>query len=132
MTPLFLITLLLLSSAPAYAEWVVVSGNDEVGMTAYVDTDTIRRKGNQVKLWQLYDFKTVQTDASASGPYLSLKGQREYDCAEERDRTLTATWFSGNMGHGSLVQFDSDEKKWQPVPPSSINQILWKLACAKK
>ena len=96
--------------------------------TLIIDVDPVLSD----KLWQLYDFKTVQTDASASGPYLSLKGQREYDCAEERDRTLTATWFSGNMGHGSLVQFDSDEKKWQPVPPSSINQILWKLACAKK
>lgn len=132
MIRLLLITLLLLSSAPAYAEWVVVSGNDEVGMTVYVDLETIRRKGNQVKLWQLFDFKTVQTDASAAGSYLSLKGQREYDCAEERHRTLTATWFSGSMGHGSLVQFDSDEKKWQSVPPSSINQTLWKIACGKQ
>ena len=127
-----MIPLLLLSSGPAYAEWMAVGGNEEAGVTVYADPGTICRKGNLVKVWHLNDFKTVQTDASASGPYLSLKGQREYDCAEERDRTLTATWFSGNMGHGSLVQFDSDEKKWQPVPPSSINQILWKLACAKK
>ena len=60
-----LITLLLLSSGPAYAEWVDVGGN-ESGMTVYVDSDSIRQKGNLVKMWQLYDYKTVQTRAGTS------------------------------------------------------------------
>jgi hypothetical protein len=101
-------------------------------MSAYVDPATIRRKGDLVKMWQLADFKNVQTDNFSFAPYLSVKGQREYDCTEERHRTLTATWFSGNMGHGTIVEFDSDEKKWQPVPPESVNQIMWRLACGKQ
>ena len=39
------ILLLLLSSGPAYAEWVDVGDNNEKGMTVYIDSDTIRRKG---------------------------------------------------------------------------------------
>ena len=56
---LFLITLLLLSSSPAYAEWVLVSAAEH-GMTVYADPDTIRRKGELVNMWSLYDFKTEQ------------------------------------------------------------------------
>ena len=66
MTRLFLITLLLLSSSPAYAEWVKVSDSDEAGKTVYVDPATIRRDSNLVKMWQFYDYETVQT-VGASG-----------------------------------------------------------------
>jgi hypothetical protein len=63
---LFLITLLLLSSSPAYAEWVVVSGNDESGMPVYVDPDTRLPKGKLVKMWILYNFTRVRTVAGES------------------------------------------------------------------
>ena len=53
-----LITLLVLSSAPAYAEWVVLGTTDD-GMTTYADPDTIRRRGDLVRMWALYDFKTI-------------------------------------------------------------------------
>jgi hypothetical protein len=131
MTRLFLITLLiLLNGGPAYAEWVAVAKTDDQGMTTYVDRDTIRHKGNVVKLRELADFKTVQTGVDES--FLSFKVQSEYDCAEDRHRTLALTYFSGNMGRGNVVFSDSDEQKWEPVQPGSVDQILWKVACAKK
>ncbi len=46
MTRLFLITLLLLRSGSAYAEWVKVSDSDEAGKTVYVDPTTIGRNSN--------------------------------------------------------------------------------------
>ena len=84
-----------------YAGWVLTSGDDAAGMTVYVDPDSIRRKGNLAKMWQLYDYKTVQTVAGDS--LLSMKRFNEYDCTEERTRTLGYTWFSGNMGTGNVV-----------------------------
>jgi hypothetical protein len=64
---------------------------------------------------------------------MSLIGQREYDCVEERDRALALTEFSGNMGHGDVVFSGSYEAKWQPVYPGSVvGQILWNWACFKK
>jgi hypothetical protein len=125
-----LITLLVLSSAPAYAEWELVSGDDEAGLTVYVDRDTIRRKGNLVKMWQLYDYKTVQTVAGDS--LLSIQRQNEYDCTEERTRMLAFTWFSSNMGKGRVVYKTADEQQWEPVVPRSINRALWKVACSKQ
>ena len=130
MTRSFLMILLLLSSRPAYVEWVAVSRNVEAGMTVYIDPDTIRRKGDLVKLWALYDFKTVQT--GAGNPYLSFEQQSEYDCTEERMLFLASTRSSGNMGNGNVTDADSDEAKWTPVSPRSLGQSLWKVACGKK
>ncbi len=57
MTRLLLITLLVLSSGPAYAEWLLVGKGVGSGMTTYADPDTIRREGNLVTLRQLTDFQ---------------------------------------------------------------------------
>lgn len=126
------ITLLVLSSGPSYAEWVNVSSAESYGgFTMYTDPDTIRRKGELVKMWQLHDYKTVQTEASNS--FLSLKSQSEFDCAEERVRLLAVTEFSGNMGKGNVVwSRHFGEGEWRPVEPESVSQIFWKLACGKK
>ena len=128
----FLITFLVLSSRPAYAEWVDVSSAESYGgFTMYADPDTIRRKGELVKMWHLHDYKTVQTEAGKS--FLSLKSQSEFDCAEERVRLLAVTEFSGNMGKGNVVWSRYfAEGEWRPVEPESTGQTFWKLACGKQ
>jgi len=124
-----LITLLVLSSAPAYAEWIWID-NIKPGMTIYVNPDTIHRKGDRVKMWQLFDFETAEHVADTS--HLSFKMQHEYDCTEERTRMLVATFFSGNMGRGKVVYRNSAEHKWEPVPLGSVNHDLWEFACSKE
>ena len=125
-----LLTLLVLSSGPVYAEWVLTSGDDEVGLKVYVEPDSIRRKENLVKMWQLYDYKTIQTVAGDS--LLSIKRYNEFDCTEARTRMLAYTWFSGNMATGKVVYSTPDEQQWEPVVPGTINRTLWKVACNKK
>ncbi|HEV8620719.1 MAG TPA: surface-adhesin E family protein [Nitrospiraceae bacterium] len=126
-----LITLLLLSSGPAYAAWELIgeSADFGVGVTVYVGPETIRRKGDLVKMWKLYDFKTIQTVAGKS--YFSSKARSEFDCAEERLREFAYTWFSGSMGRGIVVLSDSNEGRWEPTAPESIGQMLWNFACGK-
>ncbi len=130
MTRLFLITLLLLSSGQAYAEWVKVSESDEAGKTVYVDPTTIRRNSNLVKMWQFYDYKTVQT--VGGNRFLTAKEQWEFDCAEERSRVVARKEFSGNMGSGTMVSTNSQVGKWLPVMPGSISHTVWEAACGKK
>lgn len=125
-----LITLLVLSRAPVYAEWMLVSGDDAAGLAVYVDPGTIRQKGNLAKMWQLYDYKTVQRVAGDS--LLSMKRFNEYDCSEARTRMLGYTWFSGNMGSGSVVFSTPEVQQWEPVGSRTINHTLWKVACSKK
>ena len=80
-----LLTLLLLSSGPAYAEWVRVGETDTY--TGYIDPKTIRLRADFAKMWGLYDNKTAQS-SSAVESYLSIKTLDEYDCMEKQTRNL--------------------------------------------
>ena len=57
MTRTLLIVLLMLSSGPAYAEWMSL-GSSESGTTVYADPVTMRREGDLVKMLVLFDFKS--------------------------------------------------------------------------
>lgn len=124
-----LITLLVLDGNPVHAEWELASGDDSAKLTVYVDRDTIQRNGNLSKMWQLYDYKTVQTVAGDS--LLSIQRYNEYDCTGGRTRMLAYTWFSSNMGRGRVVYKTAEEQPWASIVPRSIDQTLWKVACSK-
>jgi len=68
-----------------WPEWVEVG--DERIVTSYADPASIRRAGNLAKMWDLLDFKAVQARPYGT-PYRSQKTQQEYDCKEERARTI--------------------------------------------
>jgi hypothetical protein len=123
-----LITLLLLSSGPAYAEWLELSGDHRV--TVYTDATTIRRTGDLVRMWELVNFQTLQ---ASRNPYFSLKAVREYDCTLEQSRIIGLYSYSGQMGTSEMVGSHlEDEVKWEPVMPGSLGQDLWKIACGKQ
>ena len=45
-------------STNVFAEWTWVGTNSNGGITAYVDFATIHKKGNKVKVWDIFDYKT--------------------------------------------------------------------------
>ena len=120
--------MLLVTAGAVSAEWTVAGGNDQ--FVQYVDRATIRRNGNSVKMWDLFDYKTVQKRAGDA--YLSVKSQSEYDCKEEQIRILALLYFSGKMGSGKVVYSTSEAStQWRPISPASIGETLWKVACGK-
>ena len=132
MKRLVLLTLLTLSSAPAYGEWVEVSVNVETGEKVYVDPDTIRRKGDIAEMWVLYDNKTAQP--AVGHAYLSKKVQNEYNCAEAMKRMVSVKEFSGHMGSGEVVHMNSSlfsTATWMPTR-IGLGETLLKVACGKK
>ena len=128
-----LFTLLVLSSVPAYAEWVALEKDYfSPGLwTIYIDPDTIRREGNLVTVWQLVDFKTMQGGRSPTR-FLSAKTHKQFDCAEKRLRLLAFTDFSGGMGTGIPADGYVDKDDWLPVEQESVTQALWEVVCGKK
>ena len=129
MTRLLLITLLMLSGGPAFADWMSL-GESDSGTTVYADPTTMRREGDLVKMEVLFDFKTVRTKEGVT--YLSAKAHMEYDCVVQRYEGLAVMYFSGNMGNGNLLDRSSGKGKWLRISPGSLDQSLWKLACGKK
>jgi hypothetical protein len=126
-----LVLLLLTVSTTVSAEWTRVSGSPDGDMTVYVDYGTIKKKGNKVKMWNMYDFKTVQISVNKN--LLSSVNRVEYDCEEETGRTLDFYWYSRNMRNGEIV-FSLTNQKDEPesILPGSINEGLLKIACGKK
>ena len=136
MRKVILMTLLTVVSSSAAAEWVAIARHKTE--TDYADPTTIRRTGNMVKMWNLFDFKTVEAAAfavrPATGlkPFLSYRTQTEYDCKEGQYRWLFIDYFSGNMARGETLGRVSDPSPWEPVPPGSIGELEWKFACGNK
>lgn len=120
--------MLLVVSGAASAEWTVAGENDS--FTLYVDRTTIRRNGNFVKMWDLKDLKKAEVIGGKST--LSIRGQQEFDCKEEKRRFLALTSFSGQMLSGAVNLTSDDMDKWSPVAPGSMGETMWKIACGKE
>jgi len=123
-----LMMLLAVVSGSAVAGWVEVGGNETA--TTYADPTTIRKAGNMVKMWQLIDY-TKARGIEGIKPYLSAKAQHEYDCKQERTRTLSISLHSGNMGEGDVLGTSTDTGKWRPVSPDTLVETLLGFACGK-
>jgi hypothetical protein len=123
-----LITLLVLSSGPAYAEWLMFGKDIQLGAVMYVDPDIIHREGDLAKMWSLLDYKKVQADSAGSS--LSTKQQIEYNCTEERMRVLAMMVFSGNMGSGTLVNINPAEGMW--IPFTRYYRLRYAEACVRR
>jgi TonB family protein len=124
-----MLIVLLLAAGSAWGEW---TGIGKVGdETIYLDFATIRRTGNLVKAWTLWDYKTVRT-LSGGGKYLSAKTQMQLDCKEEGLRTIAFVKYSGHMGEGNVASSNSDPTTWDPVVPSTIGETLFNTVCTKQ
>ena len=132
MKKLTLLLLLMVSTTSVFAEWTVVGSNDAVGMTTYADFGTIKRKSHKVKMWDLYDFKTVQKGAGGER-YLSAISRNEYDCEEETVTLLDLHGYSGNIKTGDNVfSITNIKDEAKSIRPDTIESIFYKIACGKK
>lgn len=116
MTRLVLIVLLVvLSSKPVLAEWIL-NGNDATsGAKVYFDKDTTVREGTRATMWTVWDH------AEPQGPYnhLSVLKLDEYDCLGQRSRHLATIYVSGHMGEGTVLHRDE--------PPAGVKSKLDEL-----
>jgi hypothetical protein len=127
--PMLLLTII---STNVLAEWTRVGGSPDGELSTYVDFATIRKKDNKVKIWVMNDLKTVNK-LSGGEKYLSAANQAEYVCEEKTTRMLDVNWYSGNMGNGKVVEFNSNIKdEPRSISPGSIDEAFFKIACSIK
>ena len=126
MHKLLIAALLAVFSTNVMAEWTKVSDTDN--FTNYADFSTIRKSGNTVKMWDLIDFKVVQTLDGRH--FLSMAGQDEFDCKAETTRQLAVITYSKNMRAGEVV-FNSGamHEEPRPISPGTEGETLFKVAC---
>jgi hypothetical protein len=127
MKKLLLTLILVFASTSAIADWTKVGVEDE--STIYTDTSTIRKKGDLIKIWSLYDFKEAKNMSGKT--YLSMEKQYEIDCAKGLTRAMYIIYYAQKMGGGEKGAFDYPPKQWQPVAANSAGESILKSACGK-
>jgi len=120
--------LLVLASGHAAADWV--SLGDVGDAELFVDRTTIVRSGDTVKMWSVSNLKAPHSANGAT--YVSLKRQDEFDCTGSRMRGLQISAHPQPLGEGQAVASEKGSGAWTAVTPQAINEILWKIACAKE
>jgi hypothetical protein len=119
------------ATAPVEAKWgeMLVTSNDNGGLSTHYDRSTIRGSGSVAQMWELWDFRSPHTFEGK--PYRSVRNQYEYDCAGMRRRMLSTRGFAQPMGRGAVVAEANDTLPWQWIDASSLFASHWKAACAR-
>ena len=99
-----LLALALLDVGTAWAEWVRM-GEDSGQVTHYFDPKTIGKEGDLRTVRWLEEFRTKD----ATG-VLSTRSMYEFDCQQERRRTLA---------------FSSHPERWAQRKPIETESVCW-------
>ena len=117
----FIIFSLFIFPSISNAEWKFTSINQN-GVKMYVDFERIRKKGNNVYFWILFDFK------SSYEGYLSEVNYMQGDCEEFKYKILTGIFYREQMGKGMSKTNTLENPQWgYPIPNSSAEETLQKV-----
>ena len=112
------------------AGWVYVAETEkdikrENSFIAYADPATIRKTGNLVKMWSLYDYKLPQKSG-----VISARQKSEYNCTEKKRRQLFLSAYSGKMNNGeTILIYNQPEDNWERSPLGSVRKAMLEFAC---
>lgn len=79
----------------------------------------------------LFDYKTARTEGGGA-PALSKKTERGYDCQNQKSQALKTTWYSGQMGTGSVARSNGASDQLTRVMAGSATAALSKIACGSR
>lgn len=113
----------------ANADWDRVYSSDKV--VTYADTSSIRRKGDIVRLWSLFDFKAENTYNDGS-LYASIMRETEFNCKDGLQRMVAFSVHSGKMGKGMMIDSGTTPQDWKSVSKANIAQEMKAFACDRE
>lgn len=111
-----------LASTSASATLFQLDDNEKE--VAYAETSTIRKSGDIVTMWSLYDLK--DTKYLAKKAYQSTKFQMEFQCKKELVRLRGMKFYTGKMGEGQVIYNESFTDIWTPITDVESE---WYFAC---
>ena len=117
------------TATSALAEvWIETSRTDDY--LAYADPSSVRRDGDLVKMWSMFDYRNPQSGIPGK-PFLSTRRQFEYDCKRGRARALAVSSHAARQGKGDALASVNVKYDWRAVVPQSADDYLLKFACKK-
>lgn len=101
-----------------------------MGITVYINSTTITKKGNIAQMMSMVNFQTPQIRPNYR--FQSQAELSEYDCKESKTRLLGFSRYSKKTGDGEVVFSDRTPSGWKKVVPGSAGEILFEFACGLK
>lgn len=107
--------------------WKYFGAAEDERFKIYIDYTTMKRTGEIVKAWVLYDFRDEQVE----GPdrFFSSVARREYNCGEGEVLMRQLNQYGGNMGSGKIVYSGAHDGKWTLASPNSIAEAILLHVC---
>lgn len=117
----FLISML---AAPAWAEWVLMEDNGD--MVVYIDPATTQKNDHFRQVIVVQDLKQKGDDGEMSRRILM-----EYDCKEQRSRSLTTASHSEPMAGGKALRANDYYGRWIDVVTGTDSAVKYQYVCAQ-
>lgn len=89
---------LFLWGSRAWAAWEVLTISADRQVVIYAETTTLRREGDFVFTWVVYDRSTAAPDGS-----MSSKALNQYDCNQYQARSWEQSFFDAPMATGNRL-----------------------------
>lgn len=122
-----LLTLAMLVTCSAWADWVQVTASDV--NRYYIDPTTIRKMGWLRRIWTLQDW-----EGSKESSHSSMRSRMEFDCEEKRSRPIVQNLHAGLWATGRIVVTEDYEAKgtvlWSYIEPNTVGQAMLDAVCA--
>ena len=119
--------LLAITSTSTIADWTNVS-TDENSFSIYADPASIKKVGNRIKMWVLFDYRKATYDGG--NKVMSIMRHEEYNCKDSQSRLLYISKHSGRFAEGKVVYLnDIPFNKWVSIVPGSRFEVLFRYAC---
>jgi hypothetical protein len=132
MKKLLLLTLLCFSINGFAFNWVKVITSTADGVTIYIDTNSIQKKGNLIYVWELQDY--LEPKSIGSGITMSSSVTKyKIGCDELKSMPVVYEIYSSNMGRGRLVDSysakSSGNDKWSRFKLGAYGWFTITMAC---
>lgn len=114
---------LALASSLGWANWVLVSENDNGA--AYVETSSVSKEGFLRRFWELLNLRAPDKDGDWSYRLLT-----EVDCKERRYRYLQGNYFGRPMGLGEMTGSFNKPTEWSHAAPGTTCEAVVRFVCS--
>lgn len=118
--------LALLSSVPAFADWVSYQRN--VDSEEYYDNQLLSRDGSVIKLWTLTEYKQPITSLEGQ-ELLSEKFMTTIDCQARKVGSEKVMKYTGKLAEGKLISTMDTLLRMTSVRKGSSDDVLLNSVC---
>jgi hypothetical protein len=127
MDRIILVALLLMCSVAQASTWQLVSS--DVKNEDYVDTTTIRVSGHIRSAWikAVFAPSAMRDPRGTSGWVDHFVALRQYNCADETERTVEITMY---LNDGTNNSTQATTTAWRSVRPDSLDKGVMDFICA--